>query len=105
MVMKTVVFLTLSNIFFISLCHSKENINQVAPHSTTRIFSNCSPSVSTVDLDIGNVRAAILMNGDMWWDLVGNARYEVPKNSGKYSLFAGALWIGGEDAGGTLKVA
>ena len=41
----------------------------------------------------------------MWWDLVGNAEYEVPKGSGKNSLFAGAIWIGGKDAAGNLKVA
>ena len=41
----------------------------------------------------------------MWWDGVGAAQYEVPKGSGKNSLFAGALWIGGIDAGGNLRMA
>lgn len=46
----------------------------------------------------------------MWWDL-NTARYEIPKvdpGSGQpsvHSLFAGALWIGGIDAGGQLKIA
>ncbi len=66
--------------------------------------SNCSPATSSTDLDIGNVRAKILMNGDMWWDLSGTAKYEVPKGSGKNSLFAGALWFGGKDIGGNLKL-
>ena len=42
--------------------------------------------------------------GDMWWNL-DDARYEIPKDGNKHSMFAGALWIGGVDAGGQLKVA
>ncbi|MBK9781978.1 MAG: hypothetical protein IPP55_18365 [Anaerolineales bacterium] len=39
-------------------------------------------------------------------DLTGNALYEVPVGSGKHSLFAGAIWIGGLEAGSNnLKVA
>ena len=34
-----------------------------------------------------------------------NGRYEIPKGSGKHSMFAGALWIGGYDDNGQLKVA
>ena len=34
-----------------------------------------------------------------------DARYEVPKDGNKHSMFAGALWIGGVDDGGQLKVA
>ena len=40
----------------------------------------------------------------MWWNL-DDARYEIPKDGNKHSMFAGALWIGGVDAGGQLKVA
>jgi hypothetical protein len=67
--------------------------------------ANCAPSKSHKDLDINNIRCPIWINGDMWWDLVGNARYEIPKDSRKYSLFAGGLWIGGKDVSGNLKVA
>ena len=66
--------------------------------------TGCSPSSSYSDLDIGNVRARIFINGDMWWDLTGNAIYEIPKGSGKNSLFSGALWFGGKDGAGNLKV-
>jgi len=41
----------------------------------------------------------------MFWDLVGNARYEVPKGSGLNSVFADAFWIGGLDASSKLHVA
>jgi hypothetical protein len=67
--------------------------------------AGCSPSSSSADLDIGNVRAKIFINGDMWWDLSSDAKYEVPKGSGLHSLFTGAIWIGGRDGSGNLKTA
>ena len=66
--------------------------------------ANCAPPVSLDELSINNVRTTVLTGGDMWWDLVV-PRYEVPKDSGKHSLFAGSLWLGGRDASGQLKVA
>lgn len=67
--------------------------------------ANCAPPVSSNELSINNVRALIQTGGDMWWDLVGVPQYEIPKESGKTSLFAGSLWLGGRDASGQLKVA
>ena len=85
---------------------AKENIPN--PNSNTvvytKIASGCSPSVSKTDLDVNNVRTTIMAAGDMWWNL-DDARYEIPKDGNKHSMFAGALWIGGVDAGGQLKVA
>ena len=66
--------------------------------------SGCNPSTAKADLDINNVRTKILAAGDLWWDLADNL-YEVPKNSGLNSIFCGAIWIGGVDAGGQLKIA
>ncbi|MDL5051330.1 hypothetical protein QQ054_35595 [Oscillatoria amoena NRMC-F 0135] len=70
----------------------------------------CEPATFQADLDINNVRARILNGGDMWWDLNSVAKYEIPKVNDantirKNSLFAGAIWIGGLDPGGNLKVA
>lgn len=70
----------------------------------------CEPATFQSDLDINNVRARILNGGDMWWDLNSVAKYEIPKVTDanqirKNSLFAGAIWIGGLDPGGNLKVA
>ncbi len=65
----------------------------------------CEQPTSQVDLNINNVRARLLNGGDKWWDLVGNAQYEVPKGSDRHAMFAGAIWIGGFDAGGTLRLA
>ncbi|HKR03254.1 MAG TPA: T9SS type A sorting domain-containing protein [Bacteroidia bacterium] len=66
--------------------------------------AQCSPPVASADLDISNVRARLLTSGSMWWDTTG-ARYEVPKGTGKTSIFAGGLWIAGIDPGGQLRTA
>ena len=94
-------------IFSLNYLSAKENVGSsghrnASPESS--LASGCTPATAQTDLDINNVRARILTGGDMWWDLI-SARYEVPKGSNKFSLFAGALWIGGIDAGGQLKVA
>ena len=68
------------------------------------IGGGCLDPSSEAELDIGNVRANILGGGDMWWNLT-EARYEVPKNEGVHSLFAGSLWIGGMDDQNNLKIA
>lgn len=74
-------------------------------------MSGCVNATAQVDLDINNVRAKILNGGDMWWDIFGNseARYAVPKppvgQVGPSSQFASSVWIGGYDAGGSLKTA
>ncbi|MBL0343481.1 MAG: hypothetical protein IPP71_23060 [Bacteroidetes bacterium] len=86
--------------------NAKENVgvtgnsNKVAKVAA----ANCNPTTAQADLDINNIRTTVLVGGDMWWDL-SNAKYEVPINSDKHSIFAGALWIGGIDAGGQIKVA
>lgn len=72
--------------------------------------ASCLPATAQADLDINNVRARILNGGDMWWDLNSVAKYEIPKLNDpsaikKNSMFAGAIWIGGLDLGGNLKVA
>lgn len=76
-------------------------------------MAGCDPASASADLDINNVRTTILNGGDMWWDL-SNPKYEIPKISDansnevrKHSLFAGAIWIGGEEGApsGPLKIA
>ncbi|MFL5752435.1 MAG: T9SS type A sorting domain-containing protein [Bacteroidia bacterium] len=56
------------------------------------------------NLDINEVKALILDNSDLHWDL-NNPQYEVPKGSGSRTLFASALWMGGRDNGGALHTA
>lgn len=85
---------------------AKENVGVTgnSNKNATVAAANCNPTTAQSDLDINNIRTTILVGGDMWWDL-GNAKYEVPINSNKHAIFAGALWIGGIDAGGQIKVA
>lgn len=58
-------------------------------------------------LDINNVKALVSNRGDMHWDYsgTGNARYEVPKGSGRHSDFAACMWLGGLDPSDSLHVA
>lgn len=84
---------------------SSGNGNRIQRRATA-----CEPASFQSDLDINNVRARILNGGDMWWDLNSVAKYEVPKVTDanairRNSMFAGAIWIGGLDPGGNLKVA
>jgi len=73
--------------------------------SVATLAAGCSPATDATELDINNIRALIQTGGDMWWNLIGQPQYEVPKNSGSHSLFAGSLWLGGKDVSGQLKVA
>lgn len=90
----------------------KENKGQEGkrPQQANKVAAACQPATAQIDLDINNVRTRMLSGGDMWWDL-NNAKYEVPKvepgtgQVSRHSIFAGALWIGGIDAGGQLKLA
>jgi hypothetical protein len=74
-----------------------------------RMAGGCDPAKAQTDLNINNVRARIFSCGDMWWDLVGLAKYEIPKVTeanqvSRTSLFAGSLWIGGFE-NNNLKIA
>ncbi len=65
----------------------------------------CDQASASVDIDINNVRARLMNGGDMWYDRgTSTAKYEVPKGSGKNSLFAGSIWVGGYDEQNNLKV-
>lgn len=66
--------------------------------------AKCKAPTSRIDLEINNVRTTILNGGDMWWDLDAS-KYEIPKGSGKHSIFAGSIMIGGVDGTGNLKMA
>lgn len=64
----------------------------------------CLPATNSNDLTLNNVSAYIKTNGTMW-NRTSLARYEIPKGSGQTSMFAAALWIGGRDVSGQLKLA
>jgi len=54
-------------------------------------------------LNTNNVNAYLSNGGSLFFDGEKGA-YEVPKGSNKISIFAGALWMGGIDNQGTLRV-
>jgi hypothetical protein len=77
---------------------------KVIPQAPAKLSQGCSPSSAIADLDINNVRASLLLSGDMWWDL-NSAQYEVPKGSGKNVIFNAGFCVGGLSDGGQLKLA
>ncbi len=73
--------------------------------STGAVAEGCLPASASTDLDVNNVRARINTGGDMWWDLQGSPEYFIPGNTTKTAMFSAALWIGGLDVNGQLKLA
>jgi hypothetical protein len=69
---------------------------------------DCTTAQGNIDQDVNNVRARLNNGGDVWWDRT-NGSYIVPKVANDEtpvsSIFAGAVWLGGLDPGGNLKVA
>jgi hypothetical protein len=82
-----------------------ERGKKAANQAQAKIAAGCLPATGYAMLDINNVRARINVGGDMWWDLQGNPIYEVPKGSGKNSMFSNSFWIGGVDDNNQLKLA
>src|SRR5688572_26593118 len=83
--------------------NSTSTVQTIEEKSTS---AGCLPPSTSAELNVYNVRALIHSGGDMWWDLISNARYEIPKGSGRHSLFVGNLWVAGREAQTqTLKVA
>lgn len=78
---------------------------QHGQNSQTRA-AGCAPANERLFIDFNNVRALIETGGRLWQDRsTSNASYEVPKDEGNHVLYAGALWMGGTDINGQLKLA
>jgi hypothetical protein len=56
------------------------------------------------NLDINNINARFNSEGSMFWDF-SEPMYEVPKGSGKSTIYTGALWVGGYDSNHKLHLA
>jgi hypothetical protein len=68
--------------------------------------AGCAPPNETTYLELNNVRAMVHTAGNLWQVPGQNfSQYEVPKNSGIMALFTSALWLGGTDVNGQLKLA
>ncbi len=75
--------------------------------SGSKLTAGCSPATAITYLELNNVRCRIDgTKGGMWMErATSTSGYEVPKGSGSFSIFAGALWMGGLDVNGQLKLA
>ncbi len=79
--------------------------------STITIQSqDCFVPSAASELSANNVRAGLLIGGDLWWN-GSDARYVVPAvdpGSGLpevAAIYSGGIWMGGIDASGSLKLA
>lgn len=94
------------------IAKEKEGIESQRPSvSSKRLKERCIQASAQADLNVNNIRARILNGGDMWWDLVGSPKYEIPKVPAgsnevrRHSLFAASIWIGGLDNGNVVGAA
>ncbi len=70
------------------------------------VFYSLNTHAQTFDsLDINNINAGFNAGGDLFWDLIGAPKFEVPKGSGKHCIFAGNIWLGGLDDNDSLHLA
>ena len=68
--------------------------------------ASCTPPSGSSFLELNNVKALIHTGGNLWQIAGQNfCQYEIPKGSGKMALFTSALWLGGVDVNGQLKLA
>ncbi len=110
--------ITLLGLFFMAIvpmmfAHIDPATRKVAqdPSNPVSLRTDCLIGSSRYDQRVNNVRAALRVNGDVWWDGSSNAVYVVPKvepGTGAVevsSIFAGGVWLGGKDNSGNLKLA
>ena len=96
--------LALATVSATAIARENVNIEQKSSNASTVLANNCTPATNLEVLNINNVRTTMRGSGDFWWD--GQfARYEIPVNSGKHSVYAGSIWIGGLTDNNNLKVA
>ncbi len=75
-------------------------------HHLKNLSSECAPALAHATLTVNNVIAHVGAGGEIFFDSdVNSGGYEVPKNSGIYSIFAGANWMGAQNEEGNLKLA
>jgi hypothetical protein len=68
--------------------------------------AGCAPASASTFLEFNNVKALIHSGGNLWQIAGQNlSQYEIPKGSGIMALFTSALWLGGIDINGQLKIA
>ena len=80
--------------------------NTASKTTAPSMLAGCAEPNAVTVMDFNNVRARIYTGGDMFWDKgLSAAAYEIPKGSGKHSMFLASLWLGGTDVNGQLRIA
>jgi hypothetical protein len=104
--------LILSILLMVHHAYSRRSTNTNKGVSSGANAAGCASATAKATLELNNVRTRIeATGGSMWQDRAnGIADYEVPKRGvstdPKFtSIFAGSLWMGGQDVNGQLKVA
>lgn len=60
-------------------------------------------SQSSLELEGKNLKAKLFNDGDLFWKgSTSGIGFEAPKNSGKSTIFAGQIWVGGVDSASSL---
>ena len=81
----------------------------IITQSASQKSANCAPATARLTMNFNDVSALIEQGGSMWQDRsTSTAAYEVPKTvngNGPKAIYAGALWMGGTDVNGQLKLA
>lgn len=101
-----IVSIALVAMFTFSLAKAEKFVGDPVRKATAKVTqkaATCLPASSSSELNINNVRAYIETSGSMWFKEI--AKYVVPKSGDASSMFASALWIGGLDITGQLKLA
>lgn len=102
--MKTI--LTFIASALVMLSWAQPYLGKDVPKQELAKSSGCTPPTTTTTMELNNVRAMIHTAGNLWQVPGQNyCQYEVPKNSGVMALFTSALWLGGVDVNGQLKLA
>jgi hypothetical protein len=63
-----------------------------------------SPARAIQAFETDGVSTTLFNSADGSWDLEIEARYEVPRGSGKHAFFTHSMWMGGFDAGNQLHM-
>jgi hypothetical protein len=78
--------------------------DKLKPEPTNK--ANCAPATAKLIMQFNDVKCLIEQGGSMFQNRsAGVSSYEVPKGSGLHVIYAGALWMGGTDVNGQLKLA
>ena len=95
--------LIVSNSLYAKEYPAKSNSSST-PENLKGLSAACAMGTTVTEISLNNVRTWVHQDGLLWSDISGGAGYEVPKGSGKSSIYSGGVWIGGTDVNGQLKL-